>query len=88
MALRLRVSESWCRRVKQHRDQPPPRIGGGHFKFDAAARQSLQHWVAQQPDLTLQQLRVRVRHELGIDVSVGALWNTLRRMKLTLEKSR
>jgi transposase len=88
IARRLRVSESWCRRVKQRRHEPPPRIGGGHFKLDAAARERLAAWVRERPDATLEELRIRIGRELGITLSIGALWNTLRRMKLSLKKSR
>lgn len=85
---RLKVSASWARRVKQRRDQPPRKIGGGHFKLDEAAQAALCRFVQETPDATLEQLRGRVRSELRVDVSVGALWNTLRRLKLTLKKSR
>ena len=88
IATQLLVSPSWCRRVKQRRGQPRPRIGGGHFKLDAAARSSLEKFVAERPDATLEELRKRILKELNITVSIGALWDTLRRLKLTLKKSR
>jgi transposase len=88
IARRLCVSPAWCRRVKQRRDEPPRTISGRPFKIDAAAREELARWLAAQPDLTLQELRVRLGSERGVAVSVGALWNTLRRMKLSLKKSR
>ena len=87
IAKRYRVSPSWCRRVKQRRHEPPRRVGGKAFKLDDAACQSLRGWVEQQPDATLDELRRRCMAELGIGISVGALWNTLRRMKLSLKKS-
>jgi transposase len=87
IAKQLRVSESWCRRVKQRRDEPPRKVGGGHFKLDAAAQIQLVQWVEQRPDATLQELRVRIKAELNIHISIGALWNALRRLKLTLKKS-
>jgi transposase len=88
VARQLRVSESWCRRVKQRRDELPRKIGGGHFKLDDAARAQLVQWVDQKPDATLQELRARFKNELNIQISIGALWNALRRLKLTLKKSR
>ena len=88
IARRFDVSESWCRRVKQRRHEPLRKIGGGHFKLDQAGRAELGRWVAQQPDATLEELRTRCRLELSIHISIGALWNTLRRMKLSLKKSR
>lgn len=88
IARRLRISESWCRRVKQRRHEPPRKVGGGHFKLDEAGLSVLGRWVEEQPDATLEELRGRCLAELEIRISIGALWNTLRRMKLTLKKSR
>lgn len=88
IARQLRVSESWCRRVKQRRHEPPRKIGGGRLRLDAAAQARLGEWVKERPDATLEELRRRIAAELGISISTGALWNTLRRMKLTLKKSR
>ena len=88
IAERLKVSPSWCRRVKQRRHEPPRRIGGGHFKLNNAGRNALAGWVKEQPDATLEELQQRCLAELHIRISIGALWNTLRRMKLSLKKSR
>jgi transposase len=88
IARNLRVCESWCRRVKQFRDQPRPKVGGGRFKLDSQGRAELERFVAEKPDATLAELRQRVLTELGVRISVGALWNTLRRLKLTLKKRR
>ena len=86
--VRLRVSRAWARRVKQVRDEPPKKNGGRSAKLGAAARATLAAWVDAKPDATLEELRGRVSRELGIAVSTGCLWNTLRRMKLTFKKSR
>lgn len=88
IATRLEVSPAWCRRVKQRRGQEPLKIGGGTFKLDAAARGLLATWVKEQPDTTLAELQNRCRLELKMHISIGALWGTLRRMKLSLKKSR
>lgn len=88
VARRLDVSPSWCRRVKQRRDEPPRTVGGSRPKLDAAARERLGRFVDERPDATLEELRARVREEIGVLVSVGCLWNTLRRMRLSYKKSR
>lgn len=88
IARRFQLSESWCRRVKQRRHEPPRKIGGGRFKLDEAGRAALGCWVKENPDATLEELRTRCRLERSIHISIGALWNTLRRMKLSLKKSR
>lgn len=88
IAKRLKVSKSWCRRVKQFRDQPPRKITGRPFKLDQGARDRLGAQVQQRPDATLEELRGWCKSELNISISTGALWSTLRRMKLTFKKSR
>ena len=40
--------------------------------------------VAEQPDLTLEGLRAK----LGLDVSIGTLWNALRALKISFKKKR
>ena len=89
IAQRLRISKSWCRRVKQRRYDPPRRIGGSKpHKLDATGCDTLRQWVEQQPDATLAELQQLCLANLQIRISIGALWNTLRRMKLSLKKSR
>lgn len=86
VADRLGVSKSYCRRVKQHRHQPPARLGGRRPRLDAAGRAVVGGWIAQQPDLTLAELQGRIAAELNVAISIGALWSTLRAMKLSFEK--
>ena len=87
IAERLKVSPSWCRRVKQRRHEPPRKPTGRKPKLDEAARATLAGWIKQQPDATLAELQQRIQRELEITISTGALWNTLRKMKFTLKKS-
>ena len=88
IAKELRVSPAYARRVKQHRNEPPKTIGGSKPKLDEGARGKLSAWIAQKPDSTLEELRQRVKKELGIAVSIGCLWNTLAKLKFTFKKSR
>ena len=88
IAKRLAVSPSWCRRVKQFRDQPRRKYKGRPRKLDLAARDQLAAQVGRQPDATLEELRFWCKSALGVSISAGALWSTLRQMKLSLKKSR
>jgi transposase len=88
IAEQLMVCPAGARRVKQRRNDPPKKVGGGHFKLDTQACQTLVGWVEQKPDATLEELRKRVAAELNIAVSIGTIWNTLRRLKLSRKKSR
>jgi transposase len=85
-AAKYRVSESWLRRLKQRRRQtgetaPRPRRT---FRVPilAAHADRLRQLIADQPDATLAELRER----LGVAVSLGALWDAVRRLGLTVKK--
>jgi len=86
------VSPAWVRRLKQRRREDgsisPRPIPGGKPKLDEAARAKLGEFVHQKPDATLEELRRRIGEELHIRISMGALWETLRRMEFTFKKSR
>lgn len=88
VAKRLDLCTAWCRRVKQQRDQPTLQRRNSRFKLDSTACEHLCRFVDEQPDATLAELKNRVQFELNICVSIGTLWNTLKRLKLTLKKSR
>jgi transposase len=93
VATKFSVSPAWVRRLKQRRREegsiaPRPIVGHSKPKLDEAARSHLLAWVKQKPDSTLEELRRRIDQELNIRISIGALWETLRRMKLSFKKSR
>lgn len=58
---------------------PRPKLEGHH--------EILRRHVAENCDATLEEIRVYLLAEHGIEVSVGCLWNTLKRLKLPLKKS-
>ena len=86
------VSPAWVRRLKQRRREDasitPRPIPGGKPKLDEPARAKLSEFVRQKPDATLEELRQRIAQELNIRISIGALWETLRRMEFSFKKSR
>ena len=92
VAERLRVARSWARRINQLRNAgqsiAAKPVGGSKPRLDADARRELARFVDEQPDATLEELRARVAAELKITISIGALWETLAAMKLSLKKSR
>ena len=92
VAKQLKVCPAWARRIKQWRNEgksiAPRPCGGSKPKLDQDARRELARFVDEQPDATLEELRTRIAAELEISISIGALWETLRVMKLSLKKSR
>ena len=90
VAERLDVSVSYVVKARQRRDHAGrttagptsfarPRLLAGH---DDAIRQR----VREQSDGTLEDLRAWLAGSLGVSVSVGTMWNTVRRLGLTLKK--
>jgi transposase len=93
VANKFSVSSAWVRRLKQRRREdgsiaPRSIKRVGKPKLDDAARARVLEWVNLKPDSTLEELRRRIGQELDIRISIGALWETLRRMKLSFKKSR
>lgn len=92
VAEQFSVSPAWVRRLKQRRREDgsiaPRPIPGGKPKLDASQRARLSDFVQQKPDATLAELRQRLVEELQVRISIGALWETLRRMNFTFKKSR
>src|SRR5262245_1110248 len=86
VATKYRVSESWIRRLKQRRRQTGELSARRRKKFRtpvlAPHYDRICTLIAAQPDLTLQELRAR----LGLVVSLTALWETVRRLGLSLKK--
>jgi transposase len=58
---------------------PIPRVVPFHQRHEAEIRVA----VADRPGLTLEQLRTR----LGLDVSIGTLWNALQKLRITFKKN-
>jgi transposase len=58
---------------------PIPRVVPFYQKHEAAIRVA----VADHPGLTLEQLRTR----LGLEVSIGTLWDALQKLRITFKKN-
>ena len=86
VAQKYSVSPAWVRRLKQrHRAtgslaRRPPSTGRPIVLAPHEAR--VRELVREDPDATLAELRQR----LGVEVSIGALFNYLRRLKLSFKK--
>lgn len=59
---------------------------GRHPVLDDACREQLDQWLQQQPDLTLGELRERLRANRGVVVSVPTLSRVLRQLGWRLKK--
>ena len=85
VALRFNVSESWVRRVKQERRElgkTAPCTTRRRIPRWHAYREQMEKLIAEQPDMTLRELK----EALGTDLSRATLCIALRELKLTLKK--
>ena len=92
VADRFGVSPSWIRRLKQRLREdgemaPRPSGGDRRSKYDKAALKKLSKKVSAQPDITLEELGVWAKDELGISCSLMATHRALKRIGLTFKKS-
>ena len=86
VARKYSVSQSWVRRLKQRQKAtgsiaPRPPSPGRPVVL-APHEDQVRQLVRDDPDATLGELRQR----LGVEVSIGALCNYLRRLKLSFKK--
>ena len=94
LAMRFSVSVGWAKKVSRallhtgQMERPPGAKRGPASKLTEEVRKSLRSWIAAQADLTLEELRSRLRQECELSVSVGRLWAVLRELDLRLKKSR
>lgn len=85
VALRFRVSESWVRRIKQVRRETgktAPLSTRRRTPKWQPLESEIRRLVAEQPDLTLKELRAA----LGTELCVQTLCNALAALKLSLKK--
>jgi transposase len=89
-AERFGVSVSYVVKARQRRDRWGQVYAGAQTSHTPAKLaghdQALREQVARVPDATLAELAVWAQTELGVSVSVSAMWVRLRRLQLTLKK--
>ena len=87
----FRVSPStavkWVARWRRSGETRARQIGGWYRSPLDAHLELLRSEVAAEPDLTLSELRARLR-ERGIEAGLTSVWRALGRLGLTLKKSR
>jgi transposase len=85
----LSFVESLLRQVRTSgRIAPWPATGGPSSRIDDIARQHLRDWLAEQSDLTLEELVARLDHTLGIRVCISRMCRVLQELGLRRKKRR
>ena len=87
------VHESYIYKLlRQRRDlghiTPLPHGGGAQLKLNDKALNILTALVKQEPDMTLDELRLQLRKKTKINVSISTIWYGLEKRNISLKKRR
>ena len=91
LAERFLVSKRSVERYwKQYQQQGNvwPKQRGGYKKSRLEGHdETLKRWIAEQPDLTLEELQARCAEQLGVKIGINALWQRLDKLELSFKKN-
>jgi len=92
LALRFGVSRGWGWKVSAARTrsgQMERIVGrrGRPSRVTAEVLDKLRDWVEAKPDLTLVELQQKLLDQAQVQLSIGRLWQVLRKLDLRLKKS-
>jgi transposase len=76
----------WIHRWRAEGHAEPRAMGGDHRSRLLVHRPAVLELLAQQPDLTLQELRGVLAQAHGVTVGLTSLWRFLRAQQITLKK--
>src|SRR5947209_1663144 len=92
LAERFSVSAAWALKISSQftrsgkMERPKGRRRGPASKITPEIETALKDWIAQQSDLTLAELQLRLLEQHQLEVSLSRLWTVLKRMGLRLKK--
>lgn len=93
LAERFGVSFAWVRKISAsftrtgRMERPRPVRVGRKRKVTGELEAVIRNAIAAQPDLTLAELQLQLDQQEQFSISIGSLWNTLRRLNLRLKKN-
>ncbi len=93
IAARFAVSLGWVEKLLRQRRraghiQPLGHRGGATRRVNEAAVERIRTLVSAQPDIALEELRLRLRRQARIKVSVSTLWRWVEALDLPRKKRR
>ena len=80
------VERYWNSYVRTGSVEPKKRGGYRRSRLDGHD-ETLRKWIADQPDLTLEELRSLCLEKLDVQIGVTALWHRLNRLDLSYKKN-
>jgi transposase len=93
LAGRFLVSVGWAKKIYAARNRTGraerlPHKPGRKSHAGTDAQQQVRTWFVQQPDLTLAEVKQKLRSEASVSLSLPQVWKLLRKLGLRLKKSR
>ena len=93
LADRFHVSLGWAKKISAARNRTGqaervPHHPGRKPKVGSEDRQQVKAWFVAQPDLTLSEVRQKLLAQFHISLSMGQVWQLVRKLGLRLKKSR
>jgi transposase len=80
------VERFWKRHLEEGTVEPKQR--GGYRRSRLEGHDELLHqWIAQQPDLSLEEISERLHKQLDINIGTTALWHRLEKLGLSYKKN-
>jgi len=75
-------------KAKEQSGSLTPRKIGGHLRSRLEAHdETLCAWIAETPDLTLEEIRARCQKQLRVKIGLNALWKRIERLGLSFKKN-
>lgn len=82
-----RSVERFWKRYEQEGALEPKQRGGYRRSCLEGHDERLRQWIAQQPDLSLEEMRGRLAKQLDIRIGPTALWHRLEKLGLSYKKN-
>lgn len=86
-AVDVRTVERYWERYREKGHCRTGQIGGHRRSRLQGHEETVASWIEAQPSLTLQELSERCQQELGVTLTVSALWHRLKAMGLAFKKN-
>jgi transposase len=79
--------DRWLKRHRETGDVGPWKQGGYRGSLLEGRDDTIRQWIKKEPDATLRELQERCLEELGIKISIGALWKRIEGLGLSFKKN-
>ena len=87
LRVHVRTVERYWERYGEKGHCLPEKIGGYRRSRLAGHEKTVESWIKAEPSLSLEKLCARCQKQLGVTLTVSALWHRLKAMGLSFKKN-